>query len=152
MNLREQAEDIADVVLEISQQMGVPIATSEVKTMSQRLAKYHGIELFRIIRALPGGTFFPSASELEQKVRLALGKDPAKGTTEDLVERARLDAIAAGQDPVKAAKGAEFMKSIVNRGRVPVPPPPPAPDPLDADPFEDFDSLVNSPIDELEDF
>lgn len=115
--MKEQVDDIADVITEVSEMMGVPMTDLERRTMSRRLARYHGIDLFRILRALPEGKFFPSGAELEQRVRRAMGMDPAKGISEELVERNRKELIAQGQDPKKAEGGARIARNSL---RLPV--------------------------------
>ena len=157
MNFKERVEDIEDVIIQVSGHMGVPMTDLERKSIARRLANYHGPELFRILLALHEGKFFPSGAELEQRVRKAMGKDPAKGISEEFVERTKAELIAQGQSPDKAEGGARIARASLR-----VPPREEAfkqdlpymmglldyvnqPDALDGDLFENLES----PIDEL---
>lgn len=113
LSFKEQADDIADVIAEVTKAMNVPITDNERISISRRLAKYHSKELFSVLMSLHDKQFFPSGAELEQQVRRALGKEPAKGLSEEQIEKNRKELIASGQDPKKANGGATMAKSTL---------------------------------------
>lgn len=121
MNFKEQADDIADAIQQISAAMGVPLLATEIKDISRRLARYHSKELFSILMALHDKQFFPTGADLEQQVRRALGMEPSKGLSEDLVERNRKEAIASGQSPEKAEVGARVARGTLRLRAVQAP-------------------------------
>lgn len=121
LSLKEQADDIADVISEVTKAMNVPITDHERTSIARRLAKYHSKELFTVLMALHDKQFFPSGAELEQQVRRALGKEPAKGLSEEQIEKNRRELIASGQDPRKADGGATMAKSTLRLRAVQAP-------------------------------
>lgn len=115
---KEAIEEVKFAIRECAKFIGAPILESELKDISKRLMRYYGADLFRVIYDIgQSSKFMPSGQEIERRVRIALGKDPAKGINEDLVERHKEELIKSGVSPEKAEKGAAFLKSIARSRR-----------------------------------
>lgn len=111
---KEKRQEIRDQLKVVSDIMGVPILDAELDTMATRLVRFHSKELFEIIARIPQGKYFPACHALEQEARKALGLPPV-GLTLDLIEKNETELVVSGQDPVKAKRGAEFVKRTLLR-------------------------------------
>lgn len=167
MTFQERANDILEAIEATTKHIGVPLTEREKRDIARRLAPFHGPEVFRIILGLSEGHFFPSGAELEQRVRKAMGKDPAKGLSEEQIEKNRKELIAAGQSPEKAEAGATVARSTLRLRAAQAPSdgstnPPiylvpekiPLPEPFTAeeDPLAGLEDFDNDPLAALDDF
>lgn len=115
---KEHMKEIRDALQVAAEVMKVPILESEYRDMSFRLMEYHGAELFKIIAGIPNRRFYPASHELENEVRIAMGKKPF-GLTEGIIDRFEEELVVSGQNPAVAKKGAAFMKRAIRAKRVP---------------------------------
>lgn len=107
----EQQREIYDTLKQMADFMKVPILKIELENMAKRLAKYHGLELFRYLNSIPDNEkYFPSGLEIEAKVRAAMGKPPGKGLNAEIIEKNKAELIASGQKPELAEAGAAIMR------------------------------------------
>lgn len=142
MTPKMKQEDILDQLRVVTEIAKVPILESEMRAIASRLVKYHGPDLARLIASLPGDRYFPSAWEIEQRIRKATGKPPLKGLTEELIAENEKNCVLSGQSVAKAKIGAEVMRATLRRKE------PPA-DPLDD--LADFGETID-PLAGLEEF
>lgn len=113
MTPKEKYLDILDVLTQVMEFSRVPATETERKSIAQRLVQFHGVELFRLIRALPGRTYFPAGFQIEQEIRVILGEKPLRGLTSDLIDKNERELVAGGQSPAKAKIGAEVLRKTL---------------------------------------
>lgn len=115
MTPKEKAADILDVLEQVIGIAKVPMLESEKRAIAGRLVPYHGIELFRLLRGLPGRNYFPTCYQIEQEIRVILGEKPLRGLTDDLIAKNERENVVSGQAPAKAAAGAAMMRNTLRR-------------------------------------
>lgn len=118
MTKKEQFADIFDVVRQVADMKKFPLVDSEIRPICQRLLQYHGAELFRVLRAIPGENYFPSVFEIELRTRGAMGLPPGDGpVTVEKVLKWEREAVVSGQSPASARRSAEFMLKTLRERR-----------------------------------
>lgn len=155
---KDALKEIYELLDSAAKFIRVPVLESELRSISNRLLRYHGPELFRVLLDIgQNSKFMPSGAELEQRVRRAIGKDPAKGLSLEQIEANKLEAIRSGQSPEAAERGAEMMRGTLRLRRAEPPPPASAPAekiplPESFDPIAALDDFDEDPLAGLDDF
>lgn len=113
MTPKEKIADIEDVLRQVSGAKNFHMDNQELRAMSMRLLPLHGVDLFRVLWAIPGEAFFPSVWEIEHKVRGGKGLPPGRGLTEEMIARNERELVVSGVSPEAARKGAEFARKTL---------------------------------------
>ncbi len=167
MSDKEDFSKIFDLIFSVvvfRNQTGI-ITENEIREMTKRIFEYRdGPELYSVVMAISNERYFPSAHELESRIRVAKGIKPLKGLTEDLIKKNERELVVSGSPPPQAAIGAEIMRKTLRKsenaspdtlldhigptGFEGIPLKPEAP----VTKLEIFDELTTKVLEELEDF
>jgi hypothetical protein len=110
---KQQRDDILECLTVAAEVAKLTVPEWELRQLAGRLVEFHGKRLFDLITALPGERNFPSALEIERRVREAHGKPAPKGLSATRIDQNERELVVAGQSPAKAAAGAALMRSTL---------------------------------------
>lgn len=119
--MRQELElEIFEVLKAVSESYSSGPSEARLKEYAKCLSKYHHPSLFRFLWQIPSlfGEF-PTRTTLEASSRKALGLDPLKGMSEEMIEKNTEALLREGIPADKVEAGANFLKRSLGIGAPP---------------------------------
>lgn len=117
---QEIEQDIFEVLKATAESYRSGPSEGSLRQYAKILARYHHPNLFRFLWQIPSlyGEF-PTKTSLEAGARKALGLEPLRGLSEELIEKNTEALLKEGLSQEKVEAGANFLKRSLGVGSPP---------------------------------